>query len=66
MTQFLALVLAAEGMANEGDFGYDVIDAAIDSLAIVLAAFLGLLHAVREVANILFDIPPEEEAGTVP
>ncbi len=31
MTQLLALVLAAEGMANELDFDHDVINAAIDS-----------------------------------
>ncbi len=62
MTQLLAPTLAAEGMANDPDFDHDVINAAIDSLAIVLAAFLGLLRAVREVDNILFNIPPEEEA----
>ncbi len=61
MTHLLVLILAYDDVTNEGDDDYDGIDEAIDSLLIVLAAFLDLLHAVREVDSFLFDIPPEEE-----
>ena len=61
MTHLLVLVLAYDDVTNEGGDDYDGIDEAIDSLLIVLAAFLDLLRAVREVDSFLFDIPPEEE-----
>ena len=66
MTQLLALVLAAEGIANEGDIDQqDVISVAIDTISIILMGWLGILHAFREVNGILFDIPPEEEAAPI-
>ena len=40
-----------------------MIDAAVDSVSIVLVGFLGLLRAVRVADGILYDIPPEEEAA---
>ena len=66
MTQLLVLVLAAEGMANEVDIDYDVIDAAINTLSIILMGWLGgLLCAIREVDGLPFDIPLEKEAEPI-
>jgi hypothetical protein len=61
MTHHLALVLAVETMAGADDIDYDAIDATINSIAIVLMGFLGLLCAIRIANGILFDIPPEQE-----
>ena len=58
MTHLLALVLAYDDVTNEGDEDYDGIDEAINYLLIVLAAFLDLLRAIRELDGFLFDIPP--------
>jgi hypothetical protein len=49
MTHLLVLVLAADAMANVGDIKNDVIEAAIDFLAIILMGWLGLLCAFQEV-----------------
>ena len=63
MTHLLVLVLAYDDVRKEGDNDYDGIDDAINSLLIILAAFLGLLHAIRDVHSLchsfLFDIAPE-------
>ncbi len=61
MTHLLVLVLAADAMANVGDIKNDVIEAAIDFLAIILMGWLGLLCAFQEVHWLLFDILLEEE-----
>jgi hypothetical protein len=46
MTWHLALVLAVKTLADANDVDYDAVNAAVISIAIVLMAFLGLLHAV--------------------
>ncbi len=61
MTQQLLLVLAVEVVTDTDDVDYDAIDATVNSIAIVLMGFLGLLHAVRVVNGVLFDIPLEQE-----
>jgi hypothetical protein len=61
MTQHLALVLAVKTVADAEDIDYDAVNAAVSFIAIVLVAFLGLLHAVRVANGILFDILPEQE-----
>lgn len=63
MTQLLSLVLAVEAMANVGDTDYDVLDAAVNSLAIAIMGWLSILRALRVADGLLFDIPPDEEAA---
>ncbi len=46
MTHHLALVLAIETMVDADDVNYDAVNLGVGSIAIVLMAFLGLLHAV--------------------
>ncbi len=46
MTQLLSLVLAVEAVANVGDTDYDVLDAAVNSLAIAIMGWLGILRAL--------------------
>jgi hypothetical protein len=46
MPHQLSLVLAVKAVANTEGVNYDAVDAAVDSIAIVLMGFLGLLHAV--------------------
>ncbi len=46
MTQQLVLVLAVKAVADADNINYDAVDVTIDSIAIVLMGFLGLLHAV--------------------
>jgi hypothetical protein len=57
MTHLLALVLACEDVADGEDVDYDALNAAFESIAIVLMAFLGLLRTVRIAEGLLFDIP---------
>jgi hypothetical protein len=61
MPHQLSLVLAVEAVADADDINYDAVDAAVDSIAIVLMGFLGLLHAVQVVDDVLFDILLEQE-----
>jgi hypothetical protein len=61
MTQQLLLVLTVEAVADADNVDYDAVDAAINSIAIVLIGFLGLLHAIQVVNGVLFDIPLEQE-----
>ncbi len=63
MMQLLALVLATKATADDEDAEYEMIDAAIDLVSIVLVGFLGFLRAVRVTDGILDNIPPEEEAA---
>ncbi len=46
MTHLLALILACKEVANGDDVDYDALDAAFESIAVILMAFLGLLRAV--------------------
>ncbi len=46
MTHLLALVLACKEVADGDDVDYDALNAAFESIAIVLMAFLSLLCAV--------------------
>ena len=46
MTHLLTLVLANETMTDADDVDYDALNAAVDSIAIILMAFLGLLCTV--------------------
>jgi hypothetical protein len=46
MTHLFALIFACKDVANADNVDYDTLDAAFESIAIVLMAFLGLLHAV--------------------
>ncbi len=46
MTHHLTLLLAVETVADADDIYYDAVDTAVDSIAIVLMAFLGLLRAI--------------------
>jgi hypothetical protein len=46
-------------MAKADNVDYDAVDAVVNSIAIVLVAFLGLLCAIQVTKGILFDIPPE-------
>jgi hypothetical protein len=46
MTHLLMLVLACKDMANADDVDCDAFNAAFESIAIILMAFLGLLRAV--------------------
>jgi hypothetical protein len=61
MTQQLLLVLAVEAVADADNIDYDAVAAAVDSIAIVLMNFLGLLHAIQVADAILFDIPLKQE-----
>ena len=45
MMQLLVLVLAVEATADDEDAEYEMIDAAVDSVSIVLVGFLSLLRA---------------------
>ena len=54
MTQLLLLVLAVEAVANVGDANYDVLDAAVNSLAIAIMGWLGILCAFRVANGLLF------------
>jgi hypothetical protein len=47
MTHLLALILACKEVAVGDNINYDALDAAFESIAIVLMAFLGLLRAVQ-------------------
>jgi hypothetical protein len=47
MTHRLELVLAVETIADAEYIDYDAIDAAINSIAIVLMGFLGLRHVIQ-------------------
>jgi hypothetical protein len=46
MTQQLALILAVEAMSDADGVNYDAVDTTVDSISIILMAFLGLLHAI--------------------
>jgi hypothetical protein len=61
MIHLLALVLSVETMADADDVNYDALDVVVNSVAIILMAFLGLLRAVRVADGILFDSPLEQE-----
>jgi hypothetical protein len=61
MTQQISLVLAVEAVADTDNIDYDAVNAAVNSIAIILMGFLGLLHAIRVVNGVLFDIPLEQE-----
>jgi hypothetical protein len=61
MTHLLTLVLVCEDVANANNINYDALDAAFESIAFMLMAFLGLLRAVRIAEGLLFDIPAGQE-----
>ncbi len=61
MTHYLTLVLTVETVSDADDVDYDAANAAIDSIAMVVIAFLGLLRAIRVAKGVLFDIQPEQE-----
>jgi hypothetical protein len=61
MTHHLTLLLAVETVADADDIYYDAVDTAVDSIAIVLMAFLGLLRAIWVTDGILFNIPLEQK-----
>jgi hypothetical protein len=61
MTHQLALVFAIEIMADADVINYDALDVTVDSIAIVLMSFLGLMHAIQIADGILFDILLEQE-----
>ena len=54
MTQLLLLVLAVEAVANVGDANYDVLDVAVNSLAIAIMGWLGILRAFQVADGLLF------------
>ncbi len=56
MTHLLALVLACEDVADRDNINSDAPDAAFESIALWLMAFLGLLRAVQIAKGLLFDI----------
>jgi hypothetical protein len=47
MIHLLALITAYEKVADGDEVNYDALDAALESIAIVLMAFLGLLRAIQ-------------------
>jgi hypothetical protein len=61
MTHRLALVLAVETMADTDNVDYDALDVTVDSIAILLMGFLGLMCALHIADGILFDILLEQE-----
>jgi hypothetical protein len=61
MTQQLLLILAVKAVADADNVNYDAVNAAVNSIDIVLMGFLGLLHAARVVNSVLFDILLEQE-----
>ncbi len=46
MTQLLALVLAVKAMVDANNINHDAVNTLLNSIAILLMSFLGLLHAV--------------------
>ena len=54
MTQLLSLVLAVEAVANVGDANYDVLDAAVNSLAIAIMGWLSIVRAFQVADGLLF------------
>jgi hypothetical protein len=65
MTCLLALALAVVATVDSDDVDYDAIDTVVDSIAITLVAYLGMLRTVRIAYGTLFDVPPDQEDAGV-
>jgi hypothetical protein len=61
LNQICALILAAKtAVTNHADLA--ILNAAFDSVLVILVTFLGLLQAIYLTDTLLFDIPFHKEA----
>ncbi len=61
MTHLLGLLLAIDAVNGGDDDDDDALDMAIESVIIILVAYMGILRTIRIADGLLFDIPLEEE-----